>query len=74
MALGLRRNQIKTKVIKPFKFCDLRKKNKNIFFITKTMSHHITEKRNLGGISGHKYKNTNGPINKHLFFAGNLFS
>lgn len=31
MALGLRRNQIKTKVIKPFKFCDLRKKNKNIF-------------------------------------------
>lgn len=31
------------------------------------MSHHITEKRNLGGISGHKYKNTNGPKNK-LFF------
>lgn len=38
------------------------------------MSHHITEKRNLGGISGHKYKNTNGPKNKHLFFAGNQFS
>lgn len=32
------------------------------------MNHHITEKRNLGGISGHKYKNTNGPKNKHLFF------
>ena len=64
----------KNKSYKTFQVLRPQKEKQKYFFITKTMSHHITEKRNLGGISGHKYKNTNGPKNKHFFFAGNLFS
>ena len=70
----LEKKPIKNKSYKTFQVLRPQKEKQKYFFKTKTMSHYITEKRNLGGISDHKYKNTNGPKNKHLFFAGNLFS